>query len=259
MASRSGTTAQSPSPTGRIGWHRSTAFNPGLTAGSVTTTVLTADRSRSRGSLPTISSFECVIGPGYDVGAHVHTRNEEVFFVLEGELDILAFEPVTERFRTGMSGCPLWSTVPPRRARGLHAGNVGRPARLRQPQPRVGADSSFSPRYPAYTRTTSESLLSSCEEARATRPWAEHFVAMLNAIRGSNSSPEPSMQDRCRPLQAAPTTTRPVPPGLPPHGPPCASPCHPTHSPHPSPITHRPPLRGAHSASVPADRWIHAN
>lgn len=40
------------------------------------------------------SSFEVVVGPGFDVGAHVHTRGEEVFFVLEGEIDLLAFEPV---------------------------------------------------------------------------------------------------------------------------------------------------------------------
>lgn len=40
------------------------------------------------------SSFEVVLGPGFDVGAHVHTRGEEVFFVLEGEVDLLAFEPV---------------------------------------------------------------------------------------------------------------------------------------------------------------------
>jgi len=41
-----------------------------------------------------MSSFEVVIAPGYDVGAHVHSRGEEVFFVLEGEIDLLAFEPV---------------------------------------------------------------------------------------------------------------------------------------------------------------------
>jgi oxalate decarboxylase/phosphoglucose isomerase-like protein (cupin superfamily) len=27
------------------------------------------------------------------VGAHVHSRGEEVFLVLEGEIDLLAFEP----------------------------------------------------------------------------------------------------------------------------------------------------------------------
>ncbi len=40
------------------------------------------------------STFTITVPPGYDVGAHVHTRAQELFFVLEGELDILAFEPV---------------------------------------------------------------------------------------------------------------------------------------------------------------------
>ncbi len=40
------------------------------------------------------SSFEIVVAPGWDVGAHVHAEGEEVFYVVEGELDILAFEPV---------------------------------------------------------------------------------------------------------------------------------------------------------------------
>src|SRR5947209_18924569 len=41
------------------------------------------------------SSFEIIVPPGYDVGAHVHARQEELFYVLEGELDLFAFEPVT--------------------------------------------------------------------------------------------------------------------------------------------------------------------
>lgn len=40
------------------------------------------------------SSFEVRVPPGYDVGAHVHHEGEEIFFVLEGELDVLAFEPL---------------------------------------------------------------------------------------------------------------------------------------------------------------------
>ncbi len=40
-----------------------------------------------------ISIFEVVVPPGFDVGAHVHTRSQEFFYVLEGELDLLAFEP----------------------------------------------------------------------------------------------------------------------------------------------------------------------
>ena len=38
--------------------------------------------------------FEVVdIGPGFDVGAHLHRNAEELFYVLEGQLDLLAFEP----------------------------------------------------------------------------------------------------------------------------------------------------------------------
>jgi mannose-6-phosphate isomerase-like protein (cupin superfamily) len=41
-----------------------------------------------------MSTFEMVIPPGYDVGAHVHELGEEIFYVLEGELEMFAFEPV---------------------------------------------------------------------------------------------------------------------------------------------------------------------
>ncbi|MGW0771740.1 cupin domain-containing protein [Streptomyces sp. NPDC002676] len=40
-----------------------------------------------------ISCFEVVVPPGFDVGAHTHTRSQELFYVLEGELELLAFEP----------------------------------------------------------------------------------------------------------------------------------------------------------------------
>lgn len=42
------------------------------------------------------SCFEVVVPPGFDVGAHTHDRAEEFFYILEGGLDVLAFEP-TER------------------------------------------------------------------------------------------------------------------------------------------------------------------
>jgi len=41
------------------------------------------------------STFEVVVPPGFDVGAHVHAEAEELFYVLEGELDLLAFEPLS--------------------------------------------------------------------------------------------------------------------------------------------------------------------
>jgi len=40
------------------------------------------------------STFVSRIPPGYDVGAHVHRHGEELFYVLEGTVDLLAFEPV---------------------------------------------------------------------------------------------------------------------------------------------------------------------
>ena len=39
--------------------------------------------------------FEADVAPGFDVGAHVHAEAEELFYILEGELDLLAFEPQT--------------------------------------------------------------------------------------------------------------------------------------------------------------------
>jgi oxalate decarboxylase/phosphoglucose isomerase-like protein (cupin superfamily) len=40
------------------------------------------------------SSFEVKVPPGYDVGAHVHSEGEEIFYVVRGHLDVLAFEPM---------------------------------------------------------------------------------------------------------------------------------------------------------------------
>ena len=47
-----------------------------------------------------VSCFEVVVPPGFDVGAHIHSHAQEFFYVLEGELDLLAFEP-TKRTETG--------------------------------------------------------------------------------------------------------------------------------------------------------------
>jgi mannose-6-phosphate isomerase-like protein (cupin superfamily) len=41
-----------------------------------------------------ISIFEVVVPPGFDVGAHVHNNSQEFFYILDGELDLLAFEPI---------------------------------------------------------------------------------------------------------------------------------------------------------------------
>ena len=39
------------------------------------------------------SIFEVVVPPGFDSGAHFHTHSQEFFYLLEGELTLLAFEP----------------------------------------------------------------------------------------------------------------------------------------------------------------------
>jgi mannose-6-phosphate isomerase-like protein (cupin superfamily) len=60
-----------------------------VTAGLDVTLKVTAEHARSA------SSFELAVRPGFDVGAHVHSRLEELFYVVDGELDLLAFEPQT--------------------------------------------------------------------------------------------------------------------------------------------------------------------
>ena len=42
------------------------------------------------------STFEAEVAPGFDVGAHHHQQAEEVFYILDGELDLLAFHPITQ-------------------------------------------------------------------------------------------------------------------------------------------------------------------
>jgi mannose-6-phosphate isomerase-like protein (cupin superfamily) len=56
-------------------------------AGAGMTLKVGAEQSRSW------STFEADVPPGFDVGAHLHRDAEELFYVLDGELDLLAFEP----------------------------------------------------------------------------------------------------------------------------------------------------------------------
>lgn len=55
-------------------------------AQEVTFKVTGADGSHS-------SIFEVIVPPGFDVGAHVHARAQEFFYVLDGTVELLAFEP----------------------------------------------------------------------------------------------------------------------------------------------------------------------
>ncbi len=67
------------------------------------------------------SAFEAEVAPGFDVGAHRHAEAEEIFYLLEGELDLLAFEPRTtapdEATNSTWRGSRSCSAIPGRRIR----------------------------------------------------------------------------------------------------------------------------------------------
>lgn len=66
-----------------------------------------------------VSCFEVVVPPGFDVGAHTHSHAQEFFYVLEGELDLLAFEPA----RRTAEGWQDWESVDGRRVVRAGAGS----------------------------------------------------------------------------------------------------------------------------------------
>jgi len=116
------------------------------------------------------STFEMMVPPGYDVGAHVHSEGEELFYVADGELDLLAFEPVVrspgdwhewtsssgQRFLRGGPGASFSS----RQA-----------ARTRSPtRPASRPQCCSSRRFPTMTNT-SKSWQPCCGPAAADRTW----------------------------------------------------------------------------------------
>jgi len=56
------------------------------------------------------SAFEAEVAPGFDVGAHLHQQAEEVFYVLEGELDLLAFHPAGGAAAAGGGDWRTWES-----------------------------------------------------------------------------------------------------------------------------------------------------
>ena len=63
------------------------------------------------------SLFEFTVAPGFNTGAHYHTKIEEIFYVLEGELDLRCGE---RTIRGGPGTCVF---VPPGAAHAF--GNAG--------------------------------------------------------------------------------------------------------------------------------------
>jgi len=50
---------------------------------------------------PNLLAVECKFPPGFDVGAHIHSTHEEIFYVLEGEVEMFAFEPKVRTIEPG--------------------------------------------------------------------------------------------------------------------------------------------------------------
>jgi mannose-6-phosphate isomerase-like protein (cupin superfamily) len=61
----------------------------GNAVGSTGMTLKVGARESDRWSI-----FEVDVQPGFDVGAHLHDEAEEFFYILDGELDLLAFQPL---------------------------------------------------------------------------------------------------------------------------------------------------------------------
>ena len=94
------------------------------------------------GQSPVWSVFEATVGPGFDVGAHLHRQAEELFYILEGELDLLAFEPGRANGRQlDRLGVALRRPGGPWRPGKRHVCPGRLPACVHQPRVRAGPDS----------------------------------------------------------------------------------------------------------------------
>ena len=115
------------------------------------------------------SAFEAEVAPGFDVGAHLHHHAEEVFYVLEGELDLLAFQPAAKAsgdLRTWES--TTGTTVFRGRAGEFHVRSRWLSARLLQPGPRAGPYA--LPRIPGRPRDLPQGTRRPACRRRTTRP-----------------------------------------------------------------------------------------
>jgi mannose-6-phosphate isomerase-like protein (cupin superfamily) len=115
------------------------------------------------------STFEVVVGPGFDVGAHVHDLGEEIFYIVEGELDLFAFEPIDRTVPDWHD----WESPSGERPRRVGPGACmfvpqGTPHAFSNPTDR-DTRCYFSPRFAEDTRTTSTSC-SPCLKPVAGHP-----------------------------------------------------------------------------------------
>jgi quercetin dioxygenase-like cupin family protein len=125
-----------------------------------------------------MSSFEIVVPPGFDVGAHAHPRGEETFFVLEGELDVLAFEPVDRTVKD-------WHQW--RSAAGESFLRGGPGAFMRVPP---GTPHAFA------NHTDREARM--FFQSSAPEGHENYFEELADILRGANGSPDPQVVGELR-------------------------------------------------------------
>lgn len=140
------------------------------------------------------STFEVVVPPGYDVGAHVHSRGEELFYVVEGELDLLAMEPVdrsaddwhewvSEAGATFMRGGPGSLLFVPAGCPHAFANLSDRPAKMLFQSAPAGHEH--------YFEELAEFLVSSdgpIDQDELTRIRLRHDIQQLTPFRGGSAS-----------------------------------------------------------------------
>jgi mannose-6-phosphate isomerase-like protein (cupin superfamily) len=128
------------------------------------------------------SAFETVVSPGFDVGAHLHTAAEEFFYILDGELDMLAFHPrteVTEATETAGAAQPAGAWREWESASGMRVMRGGPGAAMFVP---AGCPHAFA--NPADSPARMLFLVSP--------PGHEHYLAEMGELIGRGGPPSPS-------------------------------------------------------------------
>ncbi len=117
------------------------------------------------------SVFEAEVAPGFDVRAHLHGNAEELFYILDGELDLLAFEP---RVRTA-GDWRGWQS-----ARGARVARGGPGAAMFVP---AGCPHAF-----ANPGTTPVRML-----FLVSPPGHEHYLEEIGKLIGQGGAPDPAV------------------------------------------------------------------
>lgn len=117
------------------------------------------------------SAFEAEVTPGFDVGAHLHNNAEELFYILDGELDLLAFEP---RVRTAGD----WRSWESAAGAKVIRGGPGATMFVPQGCPHAFANPGAVPARMLFM---------------VSPPGHEHYLAELGSVIGRGGPPDPAV------------------------------------------------------------------